>query len=81
MEKLYRVKMNENGMPNFSTAEEVEPKHGEWSFIGDNMFECSHCGITYSTKQFDAIRNYTTDPFAPEHCPKCGAKMKGADDE
>lgn len=25
MEKLYRVQMNKNGMPNFSTAEEVEP--------------------------------------------------------
>lgn len=25
MEKLYRVQMNKNGMPNFSTAAEVEP--------------------------------------------------------
>ena len=53
----------------------VEPKQGEWSFIGDNMFECTHCGITYATKQFEVMRNYTTDPFAPEYCPKCGARM------
>lgn len=28
MEKLYRVKMNKHGMPNFSTAVEVEPQKG-----------------------------------------------------
>lgn len=71
MEKLYRVKMNENGMPNFSTAEEVEPKHGEWIYVTveewmktgrDYGHHCSECDEVNETGK----SNY---------CPACGAKM------
>ena len=65
MEKLYRVQINRNGAPNFSTAKEVEIKQGEW--IGDR---CSICG---SERAWYGLQ--------PNFCPDCGAKMKGTDDE
>lgn len=57
----------------------VQPgrKNGKWNFIGYNMFECTFCGIAYTTRQLDGLRNYNTDPFAPKWCPNCGADMRG----
>ena len=54
---------------------------GEWNFIGDNLFECTSCGEVYSTRQFEMMRNRTTDPLFPKGCPHCGERMKGADDD
>ena len=48
--------------------------HGEWNFIGNNMFECTSCGVAYTTQQLNGLRNYNTDPYAPKYCPNCGAK-------
>lgn len=54
-----------------------ERKTGKWNFIGDNMFECTSCGVVYTTNQLNSLRNYDTDPYAPKFCPNCGADMRG----
>jgi hypothetical protein len=74
MEKIYRVKLNSSGMPNFSTA--VEIPQGEWIFdLHDTrgINTCSECG--------NIVKGYGVNiPFY--YCPFCGADMrKGADDE
>lgn len=50
-----------------------ERKTGKWNFIGDNMFECTSCGVVYTTRQLNGLRNRDTDPYAPKFCPNCGA--------
>lgn len=70
MEKIYRVKLNSKGMPNFSTAVEVADRpQGEWISNHDGYWVCSECGLRVLIY---AKGNY---------CPNCGARMKGADDE
>ena len=60
----------------------AEPrKPGRWNFIGDNMFECTSCGVVYTTEQLNGLRNYDTDPYAPRFCPSCGADMRGEQNE
>ena len=56
----------------------VQPKRktGKWNFIGENMFECTSCGVVYTTEQLNGLRNYDTDPYAPKFCPNCGADMR-----
>lgn len=56
---------------------EPERKKGKWNFIGDNMFECTYCGVAYTTQQLNGLRNYNVDPYAPKFCPNCGADMRG----
>ena len=56
---------------------EPERKKGEWNFIGDNMFECTHCRVVYTTQQLNGLRNYDVDPYAPRFCPNCGADLRG----
>ena len=56
---------------------EPERKTGKWNFIGDNMFECTSCGVVYTTNQLNSLRNFDTDPYAPKFCPNCGADMRG----
>ena len=74
MEKVYRVQINNNGMPNFSTAKELT---GEWELriIDDDSckwtrkrYYCSACGSWQTYGKTD-------------YCPDCGAKMKGEEDE
>lgn len=55
---------------------EPEQKRGEWNFVGDNMFECTHCGVVYTTQQLNGLRNYSADPYTPRFCPNCGADMR-----
>lgn len=55
---------------------EPERKKGKWNFIGDNMFECTHCGVIYTTQQLNGLRNYDIDPYVPRFCPNCGAGME-----
>lgn len=55
----------------------AEPrKPGRWSFIGEDMFKCTSCGVVYTTEQLNGLRNYDTDPYAPRFCPSCGADMR-----
>ena len=96
MEKIYRVQMNSNGMPNFSTAVEVDTDisdysdklwrnayergkadrpQEEWIDKGRNLWGCSNCGMEiYSESEQDRNEFH-------KWCSRCGARMKGADDE
>ena len=56
-----------------------EQEKGEWSFIGDNLFECTCCRTMYTTQQLAGLRNNLADPYAPNFCPNCGADMRGDD--
>ncbi len=47
---------------------------GRWNFIGDDMFECSSCGIAYTSQQLRQLKTRTTDPELPTYCPWCGSK-------
>ena len=72
MEKIYRVQMNSNGMPNFSTAVEVADRpQGEW--IKDNLGTviCSECKRPRRDNRIGHVN----------FCNSCGARMKGADNE
>jgi len=70
MEKIYRVQMNSKGVPNFSTA--VEIQQGKWiDWLGKgNEWECSVCKCSIESH----------GSIAYKYCPMCGAKMKGAGD-
>ena len=76
MEKIYRVKLNSKGMPNFSTAVEVaDSPQGERIFHYRDKWmvkaECPKCH-----RRFE---------FSPRGiwkcCPMCETRMKGADNE
>ena len=67
-EKIYKVQMNSKGMPNFSTAVEVEDRpQGEWVFVeefmGINRYKCSAC-------EREELRTHLSN-----FCPNCGARM------
>lgn len=57
-------------------SEAPERKRGKWNFIGDQMFECTECGVCYTQNQFHQMRVRITDPEFPNFCPNCGAKME-----
>lgn len=82
MEKIYRVQMNSKGMPNFSTAVEIDTEISEYSDkLWKNAYErgkadrpqddCSTC------EHYNDVGDW---------CKTCGMshytpRMKGADDE
>lgn len=76
-EKIYRVKLNSSGMPNFSTAVEVADRpQREWieheraeevNGMLISNYECSYC--------------HEWERKASDYCPNCGCRMKGADDD
>lgn len=55
---------------------EPERKKGKWNFIGDQMFECTECGVCYTQNQFHQMMVRITDPEFPKFCPNCGADMR-----
>ena len=71
MTKIYRVQMNGNGAPDFSTAVEIADRpQVEWvRYMGD-IWTCSACGESLMCDDIEC-NNY---------CPNCGARMKGAID-
>ena len=79
-EKIYRVKLNSSGMPNFSTAVEVARPQGKWIDAeiplesGGSMpiQVCNLCKTFYPLAYTGGGHRF---------CPNCGARMKGADDE
>ena len=50
---------------------------GEW-LLKDNVFHCGCCG---KESHFTADDVYVYDMPLPDFCEKCGARLKGADDE
>ena len=52
-----------------STRKRIEPKHGEWELMYDNVWICSHCE---HTEQFAENIESTS-----HYCPNCGADMRG----
>ena len=80
MEKIYRVKLNSKGMPNFSTAVEVADRpQGEWKPFdltwGRSIWYCTAC--EESTEVPCDI--WTHKPIY-KYCPNCGADMRGDND-
>ena len=80
-EKIYRVKLNSSGMPNFSTAVEVARPQGKWIDAeiplesGDTLpiQVCNLCKTFYPLAYTGGGHRF---------CPNCGARMlKGVDDE
>ena len=80
-EKIYRVKLNSKGMPNFSTAIEIADRpQGKWIDAeiplesGDTLpiQVCNLCKTFYPLAYTGGGHRF---------CPNCGARMKGADDE
>ena len=45
--------------------------HGEWIRVGHDIYECSLCHQNVMTKDIDCY----------SFCHRCGARMKGGDDE
>lgn len=54
----------------------IEKKKGRWNFIGNQMFECTECGVCYTQSQFNQMRVRITDSISPNFCPSCGADMR-----
>ena len=81
--KFYHLKNGDLAVPiiDIQHAPTIEPRKGKWSFIGVNMFACSCCGTGYTTQQLNGLRNNESDPYLPFFCPKCGADMRGEQNE
>lgn len=61
MEKIYRVKLNSKGMPNFATAEEVADRPQDdcstcehYNDVGD---WCKTCGVSHYTPRMKGADN------------------------
>ena len=54
----------------------IAKKKGRWNFIGNQMFECTECGVCYTQSQFNQMRVRITDSISPNFCPSCGADMR-----
>lgn len=59
----------------------VNRPKGNWDFAGDNMFRCTECGVLYTYSQLERLKIHTTDSAFPNYCPRCGADMRGEDDD
>lgn len=59
---------------------EPERKTGEWNFVGNQMFECTNCGVAYTEYQFEKMRVRYNDPKFPKFCPNCGSYNGGDSD-
>ena len=72
MEKIYRVQMNSSGMPNFSTAVEIDTDISEYS---DKLWKNA-----YERGKADRPQGYwTKTDVATYKCSECG-KTQIADD-
>ena len=60
---------------------EPEPKTGEWNFDGNQMYECTNCGVAYTEYQFEKMRVRYDDPKFPKFCPDCGSYNGGDSDD
>ena len=55
--------------------EEIRP-HGEWEFIGENLFMCTKCGYIADANYLEKWKAHTFDSNFPDFCPNCGADMR-----
>lgn len=69
------------GMVDSMPTIEPEPKTGEWNFDGNQMFECTNCGVAYTEYQFERMRVRCDDPKLPKFCPNCGSYNGGDSDD
>ena len=58
-------------------ADKADRPQGKW-LLKDNEFHCGCCG---KESHFTADDVYVYDMPLPDFCEKCGARLKGADDE
>ena len=58
-----------------------QPKTGEWNFVGNQIFECTNCGVAYTEYQFEKMRVRYNDPKFPKFCPNCGSHNGGDSDD
>lgn len=65
------------GMVDSMPTIEPEPETGEWNFVGNQMFECTNCGVAYTEYQFEKMRVRYNDPKFPKFCPNCGSYNGG----
>ena len=95
-EKIYRVKLNSKGMPNFATAVEIDTDISKYSDkLWKNAYERGKAdrpqGEWIETSDGTMCGNCHKFPYDDgeyhianwysDFCPNCGARMKGADDE
>lgn len=74
-EKIYRVKLNSSGMPNFSTAVEVADRpQGEWICHKGRWIDFDYYPTKYECNQ---CHHYVDVASDKNFCPNCGAKMDG----
>ena len=96
MEKIYRVQMNSSGMPNFSTAVEIDTEISDYS---DKLWRIAYergkadrpqgewmhddsSPIAYRCTACNTLQHWSVIQNGRyRYCPNCGARMKGADDE
>ena len=75
--KQERINQTEACIDQIRYIPAVEPKRGEWKVRGNpkrNLWECSLCRCTiYSESESDRNEFH-------KWCGRCGARMKGADD-
>ena len=55
--------------------------HGEWEFIGDNLFKCTNCGYVADADYLRKWKVHTYDAEFPTACLNCGADMREGDSD
>ena len=54
----------------------VQKQHGEWEFIGENLFKCTNCGYIADANYLRKWKVHTHDAEFPTACLSCGADMR-----
>lgn len=68
IKKLYEVKLNSKGMPNFSTAQEVPQRTGRWEIYVISMLDGEGCRCSECSAEGAPYWDF---------CPNCGSYNGG----